>query len=163
MRVLMAVMCSALLPAAASAKTQAGDQQFLDQAFNINQGEIALGKLAQERAASAQVRDFGKRLQSDHQAALDQLREVADKSHLSLPMKMERDEMDLHQQLSKLSGKEFDQAFIQHMVSGHRHAIDLFQEEAVHGQDAALRDYAEKQLPVLRVHEAIAKRDLQRM
>lgn len=163
MRVLMAVMCSALLPSAALAKTQAGDQQFLDQAFSINQGEISLGKLAQERGTTAPIRDFGKRLESDHQAALDQLREVAEKSHLTLPVKMQRDEMDLHQQLSKLTGKEFDQAFVEHMVSGHRHAIDLFQEEASHGQDAALRSYAEKQLPILRVHENIAKRDLQRM
>jgi putative membrane protein len=159
MRVLVAVMGAALLPAVAAA--QASDQQFLEKAYNINQSEIALGKLAQEKGASAEVRDFGKRLESDHQKALEQLRDAAAKSHLTLPSKLESDTM--HHTLSNLQGKPFDEAFIQHMVSGHQQAIDLYQQEADHGKDPALRAYAEKQLPVLKMHKDVAKRDLQRM
>lgn len=160
MRVLLAVMCASL-PAAA--KSQASDQQFLDKAYSINQGEIALGRLAEERGTSAQVRDFGKRLENDHQTALDQLRAVAEKERLTMPAKVEREELELYQELGKLSGLSFDQAFTRHMVSGHQHAIELFQEQASHGQNEALRAWAEKQLPVLKVHQDIAKRDLQRM
>ena len=63
--------------------------------------------------------------------------------------------------MSQLSGKAFDRAYIQHMVSGHEHAIRAFADEVQHGQNQMLKGYAEKTLPTLKGHEAIAKFDTQ--
>ena len=50
-----------------------GDKLFVDAAFDINQGEILLGKLAQEKGTTAAVKQYGARMEKDHTAALDDL------------------------------------------------------------------------------------------
>ena len=161
MRVLLALMCA--FPSLAAAEKQAGDQQFLDKAFSINKGEVELGKLAQQHGISPAVRDFGARLERDHQQALDTLPQVAREAGLMMPAAIQREESDLYTRLSRLQGKDFEQQFSKHMVQGHGKAISLFENEANHGQSPELRKWASQQLPVLKQHESIAKRDLSRM
>jgi putative membrane protein len=163
MRALVALMCCLPSLAAAGENSQPSDQQFIDKAYSINKGEIALGKLAQHRGTSTAVRDFGARLERDHQLGLDRLRETAHQAHLIMPTSIQREESDLYTQLQRLRGKEFDEAFIEHMVHGHQEAISLFENQANQGQNVALRNYAQELLPILKQHESIAKRDLARM
>jgi putative membrane protein len=152
------------LPSVAqAANTQASDQKFLEKAYSINKGEIELGKLAQQRGTSQMVKDFGARLEHDHQKGLEQLREVAKKNDMTMPTSIKREESDLYTKLSRLHGQEFDREFSQHMVQGHGEAISLFESQAKNGQNRDLAKYAEDQLPVLRQHQSIAKRDLSRM
>ncbi|HEY2743680.1 MAG TPA: DUF4142 domain-containing protein [Polyangia bacterium] len=145
------------------AKGEASDRSFVDQAYSINEGEIELGKLAQKRGTTPQVVEFGQRMAGDHRVAQEQLRDVALADNLTLPHRLQAAELDLYKRLAQLHGQKFDDAYVEHMVSGHKGAIALFQEQADHGQNPQLRAYAEKELPMLRAHEAIAKRDLQRM
>jgi uncharacterized protein (DUF305 family) len=55
----------------------------------------------------------------------------------------------LHQQLSSASGTQFGQMYIQHMLAWHKGAITAFENEIEHGQNPAIRSYAEKVLPVI--------------
>jgi len=166
MRVLLAIIGCVLVPAAAMAtgpRNEAGDRQFIDRAYSINEGEIELGKLAQKKGTTPEVREFGQRMVGDHTVALEQLRDVALRNNLSLPDQLQPEQVDLYKRLSVLEGTRFDDAYIDHMVSGHEGAIRTFADEADRGQNPALRSYAEKELPMLRAHESIAKRDLHRM
>ena len=61
--------------------------------------------------------------------------------------------------MSKLSGEQFDKAYIDHMVTGHELAIGVFSKEAQFGKNAILKEYAQKELPMLQSHEGIAKFD----
>jgi putative membrane protein len=163
MRVLLALACSMLLPVAASAKGRASDRRFIDRAYSINEGEIELGKLAQQKGTTPQVREYGQRMVADHRVALDQLRDVAEKDNLKLPNQLQAAEVDLYKSLAKLDGKQFDDAYIDHMVVGHKSAIQLFEEEADRGKNPDVRAYADKELPMLRAHEEISRRDLQQL
>jgi putative membrane protein len=57
-----------------------------------------------------------------------------------------------------LSGVEFDRAFINHMVMGHEKAISKFEMASENLQDADLKKYAQKTLPVLREHLRMAQK-----
>jgi putative membrane protein len=62
--------------------------------------------------------------------------------------------------LESLSGAEFDRAFANHMVMGHERAISKFEAASASLQDASLKKYADKTLPILNKHLRLAQ-DLQ--
>lgn len=141
-----------------SGSLSAIDQQFLRQAYSINQGEIQLGRLAQRKGTSDKVKSYGERLVKDHTQALDQLREAADQGGFALPTELLPAQQRTYDHLSRLSGTEFDRAFLDHSVSGHEIAINAFSDEAKNGQNPALKSYAARTLPVLRTHQDEARR-----
>ncbi len=59
--------------------------------------------------------------------------------------------------LSTLRGPAFDRAFKQQVISDHQQAIALFEQQAADGTDPDLRKFAERRLPRLRVHLAMAE------
>jgi predicted outer membrane protein len=60
--------------------------------------------------------------------------------------------------LEALSGNEFDQQYIDTQVSSHKETIELFQQEISSGKNAQLRQFAQKNLPLIKKHlqEALA-------
>ena len=139
--------------------TNDADQQFVKDAYNISQGEVELAKLALQKASTPQVRQFAQRMLNDHTTALNQLQQTAQKSNVTVPDSLDSEHLDLKQKLSGLNGKDFDDAYLQHMVAGHGMAISAFAKEIADGQNAALKGYAERLLPQLEAHETMAVHD----
>jgi putative membrane protein len=71
--------------------------------------------------------------------------------------KMHRKHQSLKDQLSKLSGAEFDRAYMRQMVKDHEDAVKLFQRESTRGKDAELKAWAGKTLPALQEHLRLAR------
>jgi putative membrane protein len=59
--------------------------------------------------------------------------------------------------LSKLSGADFDKAYVDAMVDDHEHDVKDFQEQANEGKDADLKAFAAKTLPVIQHHLQMIK------
>jgi putative membrane protein len=59
--------------------------------------------------------------------------------------------------LSKLSGAEFDKAYMQAMVGDHDHDVALFRTYSEQGDDPEIKQWAGKTLPTLQEHERLAK------
>ncbi len=97
-----------------------GDVGFLDRAHDINNEEVALGRLAQRRGTSPEVRALGRNLADDHQAADDQLRRVARANQLPVPVRTSERSVRLYRDLANLHGEAFDHSFVEHMVNGHQ-------------------------------------------
>jgi len=133
------------------------DKQFLTTAAEINLGEIELGKLAEQKGNNAAVKDFGKRMITDHSLLEDQVKTVAKNEGVTLPTTAGPDVAALQKQLAKDSGAKFDQAYIQHMLAGHNRAITTFEYQIEHGQNGAIKSYAESALPVIQDHIRIAE------
>ena len=74
---------------------------------------------------------------------------------------MDKTHMEKHKEvkdrLSKLSGAEFDQAFMQQMVKDHTEAVTLFENQATNGKDAEVKAWAAKTLPTLKEHLQLAQ------
>ena len=160
---LAALMASAH-PAAAGHKHAKGAaaptdaRTFVDHAAQDGLAEVELGKLATEKATSADVKQFGQRMVDDHSKANDELTKLASSKGISAPTEVTNPKhKSLMSRLEKLSGKEFDRAYIQAMVGDHEHAVGAFRSFAAHGQDAELKAWAERTLPTLEEHERLAK------
>ena len=145
---------------------QAGEQQQLAQedmefATKAAEGglkEVQLGELAQQQAASDQVKEFGQRMVQDHGKANDQLKQIAEQKGIELPQELSEEAQQLHDELAQKSGEEFDRAYMDEMVSDHEEDVETFQQYAESGQDPDLTGFAEQTLPVLEEHLQLAQK-----
>ena len=153
------LLAAAFSAGTALAQATNADRDFVNKAYSINQAEISLGRMAQTRGATQTVRSFGARMVRDHTKAQLDLRTAAGQAQMTVPSTLEVPQSQLEQQLGALSGAQFDDQYMKHMVAGHGAAIDAFTREIANGGSAPLRSYAERMLPILESHESGAVRD----
>ena len=129
----------------------ADDLTFLQTAIGVNLAEIQMGKLAGSKSPTDAVRSFGATLVTDHKKANDDAVALAKKMNVEVPTAPSTDAQAEYDRIAKLSGQQFDKAFADAMVDGHKKAINYFADKA---DDAAsdVTAYAERTLPVLRKH-----------
>jgi putative membrane protein len=135
-------------------------QEDLDFATKAAQGglkEVRLGELAQRQAASPEVQQFGQRMVQDHGQANEQLIQIMQGKGIELPQEMPKEAQQLHDELQQKSGAEFDQAYMEDMISDHQKDVETFQQYVETGQDPELRSFAEKALPILEQHRRLAQ------
>lgn len=128
------------------------DSEFLVDAAEINMDEIALGQLAQSKATSASVKEFGKAMEAEHTAALDELKTLAGSKNISLPQGPTEDGQEKLRKFQEKKAADFDKDYASEMVDGHKDAIDKFEKAANSAADADVRAWANKMLPSLRTH-----------
>lgn len=134
-------------------------EAFATQAFQIDLAEVRLGKLAEEKAANADVKKFGQRMVHDHGQANEQLQSLAQKQHLELPtgQSLPQSQQQLVERLSNQTGAQFDRTYIESMIPDHRKAIQMFEAEAKEGKDPALKEWAAHMVPILQTHLRLAE------
>jgi putative membrane protein len=142
-----------------SAQASSMDQQFATNAASAGVAEVKLGQLAEQKAATQQVKDFGKRMVTDHSEANDKLEATAKKQGVNIPTSMTPEDQATYDKLSKLYPTEFDKVYMADQVTDHKHVIAEFEREAKDGKDPAMRQFAENTLPTLREHLQLAERD----
>ncbi len=133
------------------------DKLFIRQAAIGGQAEVELGKLAQQKGNSEAVRDFGKRMVSDHSKANDQLMRVQKDADPSTPKEPDPEHKRIRDDLNKASGKEFDIAYLASQIQDHQKTANLLLWEISSGQSAELTKYAADTLPTVMAHLEIAK------
>ncbi|HLK51086.1 MAG TPA: DUF4142 domain-containing protein [Bryobacteraceae bacterium] len=135
-----------------SANRLASDNTFITKAAQGGMAEVELGRLASQHASNDKVKQFGQRMVDDHSKANDELKKVASKQGATIPSALDpKDQAELDH-LSKLSGAEFDRAYMQDMVKDHRMDVAEFRREANNGQDPDVKAFASKTLPTLEDH-----------
>jgi putative membrane protein len=114
--------------------------------------EVSASKLAQEKATAGSVKDFANMMVTDHSAANNELKDLAAKKNISLPGQLSDEKQKKYNELASKKGTDFDKAYIDCMVSGHKDAVDAFQKESEKGNDNDLRTWAAGKLPTLQHH-----------
>jgi putative membrane protein len=132
------------------------DKEFARKAAEGGLAEVKLGQLAEEKAESPTVKDFGKRMVEDHSKANDELKDAAARENITLPDKLDPQDQATYEQLSKLSGAQFDKAYARDMVKDHRADIAEFKQEAQNGKDEAIKNFASQTVPTLEEHLKLA-------
>ena len=135
-----------------SAGTTVSDKTFVKKAAAGGLAEVELGQLATQKASSEDVKKFGQRMVDDHSKANDQLKQVAAEQHIDLPTELNAKDKATKARLEKLSGEQFDRAYMSDMVKDHRKDVGEFAHEAKMGKDPAVKSFAESTLPTLRDH-----------
>jgi putative membrane protein len=122
--------------------------------------EVALGRLADDKASDSAVKDFGKRMVSDHDAMNDQWSKLASKYHLRI-MNPGPDYgtagKDAIDRLEKLKGSEFDQAYMSEMIRDHEEDLAEFQRLRYSASDPEIRDLASSGAATIEQHLTLAR------
>lgn len=126
--------------------------EFMTQAASVNMLEIQAGQLAQQRAQRQEVKDYAQMIVNDHQNATQQLQQLAQQKNIVLPDSMGQDHRDQMQDLRDQTGQEFDQEYMDLMVSSHENAVDMFENASNNMEDQDVRSFASSTLPTLRQH-----------
>lgn len=134
---------------------QDASEKFIKKASISSLFEIESSKVALDRSKNPQVKNLANKLIADHTAANKKLKEILTKEKLRFPMNLTLDEDHAEKvnDLKEASENEFDKKYIDQMLDGHKKAIDLF-EDFLEADDThqALKNYAEKTLPELKMH-----------
>jgi putative membrane protein len=128
----------------------AASQKFLKEAIEGNFAEVQMGQLAKKQASSDGVRSFGEMLEKDHSSANQKATAAATSLGMTPPTSPNKKQTADSDKMSKLSGAQFDKAFVTHMVADHKKDIKEY-EKAAKKKDAA-GSYAAEILPTLRKH-----------
>jgi putative membrane protein len=128
---------------------------FVEKAALDGMTEVELGKIAQQNAESKDVKAFGARMVKDHSKANAELKSIAQSRGLQVPAKLDEEHQAMVDKFSAMSGAQFDAAYAKNMSEDHAKAIALFK-EASEGSDPQLAGFAQKTLPTLKEHKAMA-------
>ena len=139
-----------------AAKVSSSDKSFVEKAAIGGMAEVQMGKLAQQKAGSDQVKQFGTRMVDDHSKANDDLKQVASSKGIPLPSALDSEHKSKMAKLEKLSGAQFDRAYMDDMVSDHKKDVAEFEKQAKSGNDADIKGFASKTLPTLQQHLSLA-------
>jgi putative membrane protein len=150
-------------PAAAqNRQSRGGDQEIVMELHHSNQNEIHMGKMAQDRATSARVKNYAATLVRDHTAADQKLMALAAEKKMNMEdLRKPYDAMahgDLAmRELMSNKGAAFNHAFAVKMVAEHQKAIDAATAAQQIARDPQLKAHIAEVLPTLRKHHATAQ------
>lgn len=134
------------------------DAKFATDAANGGLAEVALGKLALTKTSNASIKEFANMMVTDHGKANDELMTIAKAKNITLPAEPDSAHLKKADELSKKTGADFDKAYVDAMVDGHKKTLDLMNDEAKDGKDAELKAFAAKTAPTVKMHlDAINK------
>jgi putative membrane protein len=136
----------------ASAGTAMTDAKFVKEAAEGGMAEVALGQLAAEKASSSDVKQFGQRMVDDHTKANDELKQLASRKKIAIPQELNAKDKATKARLDKLSGEQFDQAYMKDMVMDHKKDVSDFRRESKSARDPDIKNFATKTLPTLEDH-----------
>jgi putative membrane protein len=128
------------------------DADFVLKASESDLTEVDLGKLASKQGASTAVREFGAKMAKDHTKSSEELKAIAKKQGFMLTSELGSKHKQMCEKLSKITGTDFDHQYIAGQVKAHKQAVELFKNQAKNGQNADVRAFASKTLPVIEEH-----------
>jgi putative membrane protein len=147
-----------MTPGTGADQPNTSDRNFARAAAAGGLAEVEFGKLAQQKAGSDAVKDFGRRMVEDHGKANQKLKTLAQEDGIPVPEKLDPEHMAVQERLAGLSGAAFDQAYVQAQVADHQETAQLLEYEIGSGQDADLKSFASESLPIVLQHLELAQR-----
>ncbi len=144
--------------AAERPKLNGVEQQFLTTAAAGNAGEIKMAKLALKKSEDKGVKDFAEKMIADHGMANKDLEALAQRTNLTgfTPKPTGEDEA-MYLKLEKLSGKEFDEAYIKNAVEDHSKDLEDYKQAHNQVTSKEVLNYANKYEPIIGEHYKMAK------
>ncbi|UWZ86544.1 DUF4142 domain-containing protein [Occallatibacter riparius] len=133
------------------------DKKFVKEAMEGSMAEIQLGQLAQQKATSPDVKQFGQRMVTDHQKLNDQMTPVASQLGITPPAEPDMKQKAMQKKLQAMSGDEFDKAYMKAMVKDHKKDLAEFQKEASSGKNPQVKDAAQQGSQVIQQHLQMAQ------
>jgi putative membrane protein len=119
--------------------------------------EVRLGNIAQQKGSSQAVKDFGKRMVTDHTSLWNQWASLAKQNGLPVTSTLQADQQQSASQLNATAGADFDRAYMTAMVQAHQRDAGMFQQVASSAQSSAVRQLAASSEAVVQQHLTMAE------
>jgi putative membrane protein len=152
----MGLMAVGLLLAAPCAKAQTtvsmADTNFILAAAQGGMTEVKLGELAAQNGTRSDVKAFGQMMVKDHTAINDDLKALAAQKGVTLPDGLDAKHQAMVDKMAAMTGTEFDDAYIKGMIKAHQKDAKAFKAEAAATQDADIKSFLDKSIPVVEAH-----------
>src|SRR5262249_46741260 len=133
------------------------EKEFMTNAARGGMMEVQLGNLAEQKASSNDVKQFGERMSTDHSQLGQKLQQLASNLNFTLPQELNPEQQNVVSRLEKLAGKAFDREYMREMVSDHVKDISEFERAASQVTNADIKQFASEALPTMRDHLKMAR------
>jgi putative membrane protein len=132
--------------------TREKDAEFLvdEAAFNLEQAE--LGKLVSLKSNNADIKAFGKMMQTMHQRNISELDAFTASKQVSIPTSLTDENKENYNTLNKKDIDNFDDAYLERVVDAHKNAIENCSSEMKKTGDADIKKWLTTELAFLREH-----------
>ncbi|HUA64309.1 MAG TPA: DUF4142 domain-containing protein [Alphaproteobacteria bacterium] len=135
----------------------ASDYKFAKEAARGGKFEVTLGNVAASNSRNASVQQFGQQMVKDHGRAGQKLQQIATSKNATLPDELSAKQQREVDRLSKLTGPEFDKAYVACMIKAHKADEKAFKKASEEADDPDLRNFAATTLTMVRDHLRMAQ------
>ncbi len=126
------------------------DTTFLRKAAELQMELISLGKLAQEKGNSNEVKELGKVMEAENTKYQTEINVLAQSKSVTLPTSATEDSKDVFDDLTEENGNDFGRSYSDRTVDQHEDAIALYETAASDSDDPEIKAWATEKLPILR-------------
>jgi len=133
----------------ANANLSDKDKSFMKEAAKGGMMEVEMGKMAQQKGKSPEVKKIGSTMVADHTKANNELMAIAKKKGVDLS----KEKPAKH----SMGDANFDKDYVNMMVKDHEKDLGAFQAEAKNGTDAEVKAFASKTSAVIKKHLDMVK------
>lgn len=128
------------------------DADFVANTVAANYGEIKFAGLATQKSSNPEVKKAAAMMVEDHTKSLNELKTLAQSKSITVPVEEDDEAKRKTQRFSDEAGKDFDKRWCKEMIDRHDESIRKFENRMEKTQDAELKAWISKTLPVLRNH-----------
>jgi len=129
---------------------------FINSALDGGRTEVKLANVATHTSQNPRIVRFAKMMITDHTKGIEELKALRKKELINPHDALSQEHRKLIDSLSKLSGTDFDKAYMHVMVANHEKTVDLFKEET-NEREPSVQTLARKTLPTIEMHLDSAK------
>ena len=138
-------------------KLSAMDKAFIEMVALNDMTELKLAKAAQEKATNDQLKQHAAKMIEDHTKSSNELKQLAKQKDVDLKEELPAPKRAMIEEITSKSGADFDQAYMDHEIAGHRMAAVLFQNGSQFAKDQEVKQFADKYLPVIEQHRSMVE------
>lgn len=117
-----------------------------------NLAEIKLAQLATQKSTNKEIKDIAAMLETDHTAALGELKSIASVKGITLPTDESDKAKDQIKKLSEDKPADFDKDWVKELMDKHEKTISDYEKAQNDLTDVDLKAWIAKVLPTIRSH-----------
>lgn len=136
------------------------DAEFMMTAAHSDQNGIQQSKMALAKGVTGTAKEMADRMIADYTKSTADLKVIAAKKGVKLPADMDAEHKNLVPTMEKLTGKDFEAKYLAQMKIDHQKTANTMAAHENMTQDADLKAFINKTLPVVEQHLQMADRSL---
>lgn len=134
-----------------SRELSGGDRRAVMKAHKLNEKEVALSRIAQERATHPEVKAFAAEMVREHQNVGNELQQFVQRRGIQFDNDHRADVRSEEKKWLDKRGDDFDEDYIDAMIDAHEDTIDVL-ENGADSKDSELAAWSNRMLPSIRMH-----------